>query len=594
MNAGLKEFEARRAELLGVLEEGAGLAREVGSNSIAERIQGEVIDRLRSGSFHLVVVGEFNHGKTSFVNALLGKELLPVGVTPTTAVIHHVVHGDQPSARLIYPDGSESPLPVGELTRFSAQDAEVGSEDPRLSGVREREPSYLELSYPAELLQSAITLVDTPGVNDLSLTRAEITYGYIPRSDAVLFLLDAGQPLKESERRFLEQQLLERSRDKILFVVTKADIWSPEEREQALSYIEGRLKKLVKRPKLFAVSAQDALAGKGGDFEPLVSHLKRFLAEERGKILLDNAAIEGQRALGALSHGVEARRRSSALSLVQLERRITALEQELEGNARTIEERRLEIREAAGAIKTGAKRDLQRFVDETVARLPVLLAEASGEEVRLHLGAFVEQAFRDFLERETRSMAHDLEGLADRMVALLSEEQALKASELAEALGGSLKAPSVEVDTFAYDFGILAVMTVGLGALFANALLGGALLVAAPALALWQRGRTEREIKRRALELLPEALQTAADEVARALEGMVDDFTSALDEWIVSAMRQLHVELVEVLRVARAERLEESRDRDALQEQAAALAARLLGLQGALAGFRLELPVAAG
>ncbi|MCA9642262.1 MAG: hypothetical protein KC492_16260, partial [Myxococcales bacterium] len=67
-----------------------------------------------------------------------------------------------------------------------------------------------------------------------------------------------------------------------------------------------------------------------------------------------------------------------------------------------------------------------------------------------------------------------------------------------------------------------------------------------------------------------------------------------LDEWIVSAMRQLHVELVEVLRKTRAERLEESRDREALAQQAADLAQRLLGLQQALAGFRLELPVAAG
>ncbi|MCA9645095.1 MAG: dynamin family protein, partial [Myxococcales bacterium] len=442
MSEELREFEARRGELLGVLEEGAKLAREVGSDSLAERMEAQAMERLRSGSFHLVVVGEFNHGKTSFVNALLGKQLLPVGVTPTTAVIHHVVHGEEPSARLVFADGSESALDVAELSRFSAQDTET-SEDVRNSGVRDRPPSYLELRYPSALLESSITLVDTPGVNDLSLTRAEITYGYIPRSDAVLFLLDAGQPLKESERRFLEQQLLERSRDKILFVVTKADIWSPEEREQALGYIEGRLKKLVKNPKLFAVSAQEALAGRGGDVEQLVGYLKRFLAEERGKILLDNAAIEGQRALGALSHGVEARRRSSALSLVQLERRITALEQELEGNARSIEDRRLEIREAAGAIKTGARKDLQHFVDDTLARLPVLLAEASGEEVRLHLGAFVEQGFRDFLERETRSMAQDLEGLADRMVALLSEEQALKAAELAEALGGSLRAPNV-------------------------------------------------------------------------------------------------------------------------------------------------------
>ena len=83
---------------------------------------------------------------------------------------------------------------------------------------------YLEIGYPAPLLKERILLVDTPGVNDLSLQRADITYSYIPRADAVLFLLDAGQILKESERVFLQDKLLKASRDKIVFVITKWDI----------------------------------------------------------------------------------------------------------------------------------------------------------------------------------------------------------------------------------------------------------------------------------------------------------------------------------------------------------------------------------
>ena len=63
-------------------------------------------------------------------------------------------------------------------------------------------------------------------MNDLSLQRADITYSYIPRADAVLFLLDAGQILKESERVFLNDKLLKASRDKIVFVITKWDLLS--------------------------------------------------------------------------------------------------------------------------------------------------------------------------------------------------------------------------------------------------------------------------------------------------------------------------------------------------------------------------------
>jgi predicted GTPase len=85
----------------------------------------------------------------------------------------------------------------------------------------------VELEYPAEILRDRVTLVDTPGVNDLNLQRAEITYGYVPRADAVVFLLDAGQILKESERRFLRDRLLGAGRDRIVFAINKADLLSP-------------------------------------------------------------------------------------------------------------------------------------------------------------------------------------------------------------------------------------------------------------------------------------------------------------------------------------------------------------------------------
>ena len=67
-------------------------------------------------------------------------------------------------------------------------------------------------------------LVDTPGVNDLNEQRAEVTYGYVPRADAVVFLLDAGQALKDSEREFLRSRVLESARDRLIFVLGKMDL----------------------------------------------------------------------------------------------------------------------------------------------------------------------------------------------------------------------------------------------------------------------------------------------------------------------------------------------------------------------------------
>src|SRR6185437_10808212 len=234
------------------------------------------------------------------------------------------------------------------------------------------EVNYLDVGYPAELLRDRIVLVDTPGVNDLSLQRADITYSYIPRSDAVLFLLDAGQPLKESERVFLQEKLLGQSRDKIVFVVTKRDIWDEGEQREALAYIRTELAKLVKNPVLFAVSAEQALEGRSAEsgVPELLAHLTRFLAEERGRILLDNALGEGLQASGLLRKGIDARRRASAMTTEELERRISMIEKDLAGTSRTIEERRAGIREEVAAIRAWVKRDLDRFVDDTNRQLP--------------------------------------------------------------------------------------------------------------------------------------------------------------------------------------------------------------------------------
>ena len=193
----LESFHDHRLEVIGVLGELGEVAGSVGADSLAARVKSDVIDKLEKNRFHLVVVGEFNHGKTTFVNALLGKDVLPIGVTPTTAVIHHIVWGETPAAKEVLGSGEERLLPFDDVRSFAA------------GGARATDPvRYLEVAYPAELLRDGIVLVDTPGVNDLSLTRAEITYDYIPRSDAVLFVLDAGQPVKESERLFLEHQLI--------------------------------------------------------------------------------------------------------------------------------------------------------------------------------------------------------------------------------------------------------------------------------------------------------------------------------------------------------------------------------------------------
>lgn len=559
----LEEFRERKLTVIAALGELCDLAKSAGALGLSRRLENDLVDKLERDRFHLVVVGEFNHGKTSFVNALLGRRVLPVGVTPTTAVVHHIVYGETPSARRIDGENREHALDFAALSAFTARGPE-----------EHQDIKYLEVSFPAALLKERIVLVDTPGVNDLSLTRAEITYGYIPRSDAVLFVLDAGQPVKESERQFIQDHLIGKSRDKIVFVVAKSDLWSDAEQQEALTYISDRLGEVVKEPKVFPVSSQSFFDGAPAQagLEPLIDHLTRFLAEERGTILLNNALGEGLRATHLLTRAIDARRRALTMTSEQLTKRVELLAGDLESHTGVVEERRVMVREEAAAIKAWARRDLDRFCDEFLEKLPEMLDSASADDVRQHFGPYLEKAFKEWAARETQEIATSLEQVAERAIALVRDDAADVGRRVGHAMGAEVVSPEISVDTFASDVGVFAVLSLGLGTLFANALLGGLLLVAAPALALYNRDKTEALVKRRALEVAPSVIRGVASKVGPKIDVMVDEFAERLDAWIVTAGQELHQEVIEVLKSVSSQRVGTAPNQ---QEEEAALCNQL-------------------
>ena len=545
----LESFRTKQLEVAAALRNVVTIAGRVGAKSLASRMGADVVDKLEADRFHLVVVGEFNHGKTTFVNALLGAEVLPVGVTPTTAVIHHLEYAAEPRAELVRASGERQTMAFEEVRKF-AVGQEKGSESIA------NDVNRLEVFYPAEILRERIVLVDTPGVNDLSLQRADITYSYIPRSDAVLFLLDAGQPLKESERVFLNEKLLGQSRDKIIFVVTKRDIWSSDEEVEALSYIRSELAKLVRSPVLFPVCARKALDGHSAEsgMPELLQHLTTFLAEERGRILLDNALGQGIEAARMLGKGIDARRRAAAMTSEELSRRIEMLERDLAGQSKTIEERRIGIREEVARIQTWVQRDLERFVEDVIRQIPDVVDNAPADELKVHLGPFLERTFAEWAQAETKEIASALEALAERTIALVRDDAHEVAKRVRDALGTNLRTPNVEVDTLGYDVGVIALFGAGLAVMAFNVILGGILTVAAPVLAVYVKGKIETETKKRAKELAPVAVREAAAKVGPKLDEMIQEFAQRLDAWVVTAGEELHREVIEVLCAAKAER----------------------------------------
>ncbi len=225
-----------------------------------------MINRLAAdmaNSFYtIVVLGEFKRGKSTFVNALLGKSILPMDVLPETATINAIMYSDEPMLKVIYNDGSEE---EGDTSREFLQKFSAQQKSDLANKVK-----YIKIGYPLDLLKNRVVLVDTPGVSDMDEQRCDVTYQFIPKANAVLFLLDANSPLKKTERDFIEQRLLPLGIDNIMFLLNKYDCVDDEEEEDEdlLGDVQQRLtkafsssEKKLKNVKVYPLSAKYALDG---------------------------------------------------------------------------------------------------------------------------------------------------------------------------------------------------------------------------------------------------------------------------------------------------------------------------------------------
>ncbi|MEZ4369034.1 MAG: dynamin family protein [Kofleriaceae bacterium] len=570
----LEHHQAAKREIIARLGQLAEVADAVGMVSLARDIRTTRIPKIEAERFHLVILGEFNHGKSTFVNALLGADLLPAGITPTTASINHVVHADAPSARVVLTDGSPRELAPTELKEWVT-----------VAGGRAAEVAYVELGYPSELLRNNVVLVDTPGVNDLNEQRAEVTYGYVPRADAVVFLLDAGQALKDSEREFLRSRVLESAKDRLIFVLGKMDLLSDDERAAVVGYVRTGLGALVPDPVLFPLSAKAWLGSRdpGSGMPALLAHLDTYLAQDRAQVLIDNAAADAARTAAYLEANLGVRMASFELDLGELEDRIAQVRTQLDTSKRRLDELHVRIDADAGAIKAQIALDVDAFARAFVAALPAQLDAADAGDIQKYLPGFIEDKFKEWAELEGAKLAAMMERLAEEVITITNENVAAAAAAVAERLGPGDAKVEIEVDSFKYDVGIYAVGALGTTVmLFVNALAGGLLTLAAPILAIVLKSKVAGDIRLQAKEKVPAAVTSAATAMKPHFDRCVDEFAARLTDFVTGAGNTLYKGIGEVLDRTLRERRERGGE---VAEQRAATGAQITAIAAARAAL---------
>ncbi len=360
----------------------------------------------------VAVMGEFNTGKSSFVNALCGEKVARVGVTPTTATINVLRYGPR-GARVLYHDGRARELSADEATAFLAR-----LDDAQAAAIR-----VVEVFLPVEFLRQ-VEVVDTPGLNSLRPEHEAVARGFLTEADAIVWLFAVGQAAKATERDALA--LAQAAGKRVLGVLNKADQTTPEELDRIRAHVQSALGDRVEV--LLPFSARQAQgspnepppAGHDGGLPQLRAALEdRFFSRSR--------ALKRTTALGALGRFMNEARALVPLPEAPLDSISTAAEAGdpvRPAAGAGDEERRLDQQEVAVAGALAAERLRLR------AQLDAGFRQAAAEVAELS-----EPRFWPFGDRRTG--AADREFLFDLLEDAIFEATVVTARELeAIAAGG--------------------------------------------------------------------------------------------------------------------------------------------------------------
>lgn len=272
-----------------------------GFEKYAEGFQGLYDRGDRERKLHLAVLGQFKRGKSSFLNALIGEEVLPVGVLPVTAIPTYISHGERFMASIAFKNGArpsrfvcESPDEICKILESYVSELE--------NPENRKQVSRADVFLPSPVLLDGIVLIDLPGIGSTLLHNTEITSKALPRCDATILVTSVDPPITEEE-----VELLKRVTPRVPcigIVLNKVDYLLPEEcavSKRFLSETVMRHAKGMEGLPLFCVSSKRAIGAKHRNDGEEVSdsglkaveiYLGSFIVEEGPKLL--RASIESK------------------------------------------------------------------------------------------------------------------------------------------------------------------------------------------------------------------------------------------------------------------------------------------------------------
>lgn len=393
----MSEYDRLKQNLLAAVKHLRPLIHEKSLQTLAE-----VEAKLQEEVFNLVILGQFKRGKSTFINALLGADLLPTAIVPLTSVVTVIQYGPQLTVRVQFLDGREEEVQVESLPGYIT---ERGNPENR-KGVRE-----VTLFHPSAYLRDGVRIIDTPGVGSIYRHNTDVAYRYLPYVDAGIFIMSADPPLSESEHLFLKD--IRDFVDKIFFVVNKIDQVSEHDREESMEFTREVLRRDLDRKDviLHPLSARWALEAKQNDDNarltqsmlPLFeTQLQSFLLHEKGMVLLRSATLGLLRLASGETVALQLEREAVKLPLQELTAKIASFEEEMRSIAKDKEHHGYLLQGRMGRITARLDDEIRAFKQTS---LP-LLHEALEQEYicRLEKGGRLREELEQFVFDKIRAV----------------------------------------------------------------------------------------------------------------------------------------------------------------------------------------------
>ncbi len=416
----------------GSLEKLEALCTRRGSAGNAERVA-MLAARLATQTFNLVVFGEFKRGKTTFVNALIGDDLLPSAVVPLTSVVTILHYAPRETIEVEFLDGSTRAIQRAELGDYVTEKGNPGNVK-RVKVVR--------AGVPSPLLSNGMQLVDTPGVGSVYDHNTEAAREFLPHVDGAILLVASDPPISRGECEFLLEMRPHVAR---LFVVqNKVDQLRPQDLAESVDFTREVLREVLGDGdvRVFALSAREALEGllsasrervePSGmtDFE---EELHRFQAEEQAPTLKVSIISGALQIAEDERLGLCLEWQALRMSIEEIERRYQEFAQRRDA---ILAQREDDLTLARAAVARLIERTLREdYENERCRQVPLLRArfgewvEAQGtlpvRKLLPRASEFIRQLLFEVLgewkRSEERRLEEELSGSLDRLTTRTNE-----------------------------------------------------------------------------------------------------------------------------------------------------------------------------